>query len=138
MILAWSEEEAARYLETFKALDGKDATSIQKRASNNVVDQMTDVLTTCKPMNKTDAATVWEHFGSLKGIAQASQDELALCPGLGKVKTQRLFAALHKPFSKKAAKRRKEPAEKAKDSDEAEAKEQEDKDAAEEESNKKG
>ncbi|KAL3929321.1 MAG: hypothetical protein SGARI_004782, partial [Bacillariaceae sp.] len=78
VILAWSEQEAARYLETFKALDGKDATSIQKRASNNVVDQMTDVLTTCKPMNKTDAATVWEHFGNLRGIAQASQDELAL------------------------------------------------------------
>ncbi|KAL3907794.1 MAG: hypothetical protein SGILL_008727 [Bacillariaceae sp.] len=106
VILAWTEQEAARYLESFKALDGKDASSIQKRQATNVVDQMTDVLTTCKPMNKTDAGTVWNHFGNLKGIANASQDELALCPGLGKVKTQRLFAALHKPFSKKATRER--------------------------------
>jgi DNA excision repair protein ERCC-1 len=119
VILAWSEQEAARYLETFKALDGKDATSIQKRASNNVVDQMADVLTTCKPMNKTDAATVWQHFGNLKGIAQASQDELALCPGLGKVKTQRLYAALHKPFSKRATRERQKKKEEEEEAEKA-------------------
>ena len=35
LILAWTEQEAARYLETFKALDGKDASLIQKRSTRN-------------------------------------------------------------------------------------------------------
>jgi DNA excision repair protein ERCC-1 len=80
---------------------------------------MADVLTTCKPMNKTDAATVWQHFGNLKGIAQASQDELALCPGLGKVKTQRLYAALHKPFSKRATRERQKKKEEEEEAEKA-------------------
>jgi len=31
LVLAWSEEEVARYLETFKAFEGKDASTIQKK-----------------------------------------------------------------------------------------------------------
>ncbi|KAG7368659.1 DNA repair protein rad10 [Nitzschia inconspicua] len=107
VILSWSEAEAARYLETYKAFDGKDASSIQKRESTNVTDQVADFITACKPFNKTDAGTVWQQFGTLAGVAQASPDELALCPGLGTVKVHRLHAALHKPFSKRAMKERK-------------------------------
>jgi DNA excision repair protein ERCC-1 len=111
VIVAWSDAEAARYLETYKALDGRDATSIQKRESTNVVDQMTDVITACKPCTKTDAASLWQHFGTLSAIADRStttRDELSLCPGLGPVKVQRLWDALHKPFSKQASRRRRQ------------------------------
>jgi DNA excision repair protein ERCC-1 len=107
VILSWSEAEAARYLETYKAFEGKDASSIQKRESTNITDQVADFITACKPFNKTDAATLWEQFGTLRGVARASPDELALCPGLGQVKVHRLHAALHKPFSKRAMKERK-------------------------------
>jgi DNA excision repair protein ERCC-1 len=107
VILAWSEAEAARYLESYKAFDGKDASSIQKRESNNIADQVADFVTACKPCSKTDAATVWQHFGKIRSIVHASKDELALCPGLGPVKVQRLHDALHRPFSKKASRERK-------------------------------
>jgi DNA excision repair protein ERCC-1 len=107
VILSWSEAEAARYLETYKALEGKDASSIQKRESAHVADQVTDFITACKPFNKTDAATLWQQFGTVTGVATASSDELALCPGLGNVKVRRLYAALHQPFSKRAMKERK-------------------------------
>ena len=36
LVLAWSELEAARYLETFKAYEGKDASSIQKRKKETI------------------------------------------------------------------------------------------------------
>jgi DNA excision repair protein ERCC-1 len=107
LIVTWSEAEAARYLETYKALEGKDASSIQKRESTNMVDQLTDFIAACKPLNKTDAATLWQQFGTLKGVATASPDELALCPGLGNVKVRRFYAAIHQPFSKRAMRERK-------------------------------
>jgi DNA excision repair protein ERCC-1 len=122
VVLAWSEAEAGRYLETYKTLDGKDASSIQKRESNHIVDQMQDFWTACKPVNKTDAANLWEHFGNLKNVVKASRDEWALVSGLGPVKIQRLYDALHKPFSSRATnKRKREREEKA----EAEAKAEE-------------
>ena len=99
LILAWTEQEAARYLETYKALNGKDASSIQKKESNNYVDQVADFLTGAKPVNKTDSANLLSHFSTVQAIIAASKDELALCPGLGQVKVQKLHDAFHKPFS---------------------------------------
>jgi DNA excision repair protein ERCC-1 len=120
LILAWTEQEAARYLETFKALDGKDASLIQKRAStDNFIEQVTDYLTACKPINKTDSQQLLAHFSSIRALAgAASPDELALCPGLGPTKVQRLWDAWHKPFSKRGAKERKKQKEKRKQEEE--------------------
>jgi DNA excision repair protein ERCC-1 len=111
LILAWTEEEAARYLETYKAFDGKDASSIQKREQTNFVDQVADFLTTTRSVNKTDSAQLISQFGCLKSVMAASVDELSLCPGLGEKKVKRLYEAFHKPFSSKQAKRRREEAE---------------------------
>jgi DNA excision repair protein ERCC-1 len=113
LILAWSEEEAARYLETYKAFDGKDASSIQRREQTNFVDQAADFLTAAKGVNKTDSAQLLSQFSSLKAIMAASVDELGLCHGMGEVKVRRLYDALHKPFSSQRAKRRREEAEEA-------------------------
>jgi DNA excision repair protein ERCC-1 len=129
LVLAWTEEEAARYLETYKALDGKDASSIQKREQTNFVDQVADFFTACKPVNKTDSTNLLDHFSTIRAVAAASKDELALCPGLGQVKVQKLYDALHKPFSKrKAADRKKKrlEQEKAKGADDTAAKDAED------------
>jgi DNA excision repair protein ERCC-1 len=111
LILAWTEEEAARYLETYKALDGKDATLIQKKEQTYFADQVADFLGTCRGVNKTDAAQLLAQFSTLRSVLAASSDELALVPGMGQVKVQRLFDALHKPFSKKAAAKRRKMAE---------------------------
>lgn len=107
LILAWSQQEAARYLESYKALDGKDASSIQKRESNNFQDQNADFMTACKPVNKTDANNLLNHFGTVQALAVASHDELALCEGLGPIKVKKLYEALHKPFSKIQSRERK-------------------------------
>jgi len=107
LLLAWSEEEAARYLETFKAFDGKDASIIQKKEQTNFVDQVADFLGTCKGVNKTDSAQLLMQFSNLRAVMAASMDELALVSGMGEVKVKRLHDAFHKPFSKKAAAARK-------------------------------
>jgi DNA excision repair protein ERCC-1 len=83
LILTWTEEETARYLETYKAFDGKDASSIQRREQTNFVDQVADFLSTVRSVNKTDSAQLLAQFSSLKQIMAASEDELSLCPGLG-------------------------------------------------------
>ena len=113
LILAWSEEEAARYLETYKAFDGKDASSIQRREQTNFVDQVADVLTAARGVNKTDSAQLLSQFSSLKAITAASMDELGLCSGMGDVKVKALHDALHKPFSTRRANQRKEAKEMA-------------------------
>jgi DNA excision repair protein ERCC-1 len=121
LILAWTEQEAARYLETFKTYDGKDASSIQKREQTNFFDQITDFITQCKPCNKTDAGQLMGQFSNIRSLVMASQDELGTVTGLGEVKCQNLWDALHQPFSKLAAKKRKVEKE-TKEREEAEVK----------------
>lgn len=105
LVLAWTEQEAARYLETYKALNGKDASIIQRKEANNYVDQVSEFLTGSKPVNKTDSTNLLSHFSNVQAIIAASKDELALCPGLGQVKVQKLHDAFHKPFSLHVAKK---------------------------------
>ena len=118
LILAWSEEEAARYLETFKAFDGKDASLIQKREHTNYPDQIAHVLGSVRSVNKTDAGQLLTQFGTWKNLVGASVEELSVCPGVGVKKVRRLYEAFHRPFTKEGAKRRreKEKAEKLKNS----------------------
>lgn len=107
LILAWSEPEAARYLETYKAFDGKDASLIQKREQTNFLDQVTDFLTTLRAVNRTDAGQMIAQFRTMRSLMMASSEELALVPGMGEVKVKRLYDAFQKPFSSRAARKRK-------------------------------
>jgi len=99
MILAWTEEEAARYLETFKAFEGKDASLIQKKKDLTFSEQVTDTLGCIRSVNKTDSATLLSQFGNVKSIMTASLEDIRQCPGIGEKKAKRLFDAFHKPFS---------------------------------------
>jgi DNA excision repair protein ERCC-1 len=112
LVLSWSEEEAARYLETYKALDGKDtAALLQKKESTQFTDQVIDFFTATSrsgggtSVNKTDSLQLLAHFSSIRSVAAASQDELGLVPGIGPIKCQRLHDALHKPFVSNRRKR---------------------------------
>lgn len=106
LILAWTEEEAARYLETFKAFDGKDASIIQKKEQTHFGDQVADFLGSSKGVNKTDSVQLLAQFSNLRSLMEASMDELGLVTGMGEVKVRRLHDAFHKPFSSKAAAKR--------------------------------
>ena len=107
LTLAWTKQEAARCLETFKTLDGKDASLIQRQSTDDFAEQVTDCLTARKPVNKTDLHQLLARFSNVWALAGASPDELALRPGLGLAKVQRSWDAPHKPFSKGRAQERK-------------------------------
>lgn len=57
-----------------------------------------DALTSIRSVNKTDATTLITVFGSLAEIINATPEKLALCPGFGPQKAQRVYAALHAKF----------------------------------------
>ncbi|KAL9188672.1 hypothetical protein ACHAXT_007050 [Thalassiosira profunda] len=114
LILAWSEEESARYLETVKAFDGRDPTIIKGREYTEHIDQASHALGSVRSVNKTDASQLLTQFGTWKNLAGASIEELSVCPGVGPKKVRRLWEAFHRPFSAETAKRRKEEREKEK------------------------
>jgi DNA excision repair protein ERCC-1 len=98
LILAWSNAECARYLETFKALEGKSAASIQEKVETEFMPKLTSILTNVRSVNKTDVVTLMGVFGSFGGICRATEEELVVCPGLGEKKVKRLHKILHEPF----------------------------------------
>lgn len=100
LILAWSPEEAGRYLETYKAYEQKPADLLMEKLEQDFVSRVTECLTTVKSVNKTDSQTLLATFGSLEQLIAASREDLTLCPGLGPQKARRLFDVLHEPFLK--------------------------------------
>ncbi|XP_036965042.1 DNA excision repair protein ERCC-1 [Acanthopagrus latus] len=104
LILAWSPEEAGRYLETYKSYENKPADLLKEQVEKDYLSKVTDSLTTVKSINKTDAITLLSTFSSVDGIISASKEDLVLCPGLGPQKAKRLYDVLHKPFLKSKTK----------------------------------
>ncbi|XP_017279356.1 DNA excision repair protein ERCC-1 [Kryptolebias marmoratus] len=100
LVLAWSPEEAGRYLETYKSYEKKPADLLKEQVEKDYLSKVTDCLTTVKSINKTDAITLLSTFSSVEGIINASKEDLVLCPGLGPQKARRLHDVLHKPFLK--------------------------------------
>lgn len=100
LILSWSPEEAARYLETYKCYEQKPADALKERTESDFMSRITDCLTTVKSVNKTDSCTLLTTFGTLSDLASASREDLSLCPGFGPQKAKRLFDTLHEPFLK--------------------------------------
>jgi DNA excision repair protein ERCC-1 len=101
LILAWSPQEAARYLETFKVYENKAPTAIKEKVETEFAPLITSILTNIRSINRTDVVTLLEGFGNLKNLCNASEHELMLCPGLGEKKVKRLHNVLHAPFKKK-------------------------------------
>ena len=100
LILAWSPEEARRYLETYKACKQKLADLPMEKLEQDFVSWVTECLTTVRSVNKTDSQTLLTTFGSLEQLIAASREDLSLCPALGPQKAQRLFDVFHEPFLK--------------------------------------
>ncbi|KAI8877723.1 hypothetical protein K501DRAFT_288242 [Backusella circina FSU 941] len=99
LVLAWSLEEAGRYLETFKMFEHKSPDTIrEKQNPDDYYANMTDCLTQVKSINKTDVLTLMSTFGTLKNIADATADKLAICPGFGEQKVKQLKQVWDQPF----------------------------------------
>jgi DNA excision repair protein ERCC-1 len=98
MIVAWSNLEVARYIETYKALEGKSADTIKEQVKDDYEAQLTDCLTAVRSINKRNVQSLAQNIGSLKAVMTAPIEQLSLCPGLGEKRVRRLYDAFHKPF----------------------------------------
>ncbi|KAK0538071.1 ssDNA endonuclease and repair protein rad10 [Tilletia horrida] len=98
IVVAWSAEEAGRYVEAYKILEHKPADVLKERVSDDYMSQLTSVLTSVRGVNKTDVTTLLSNFGSLQRIATAAPSHLLMCPGFGDVKVRRLREAFSQPF----------------------------------------
>ncbi|KAJ3095862.1 ssDNA endonuclease and repair protein rad10 [Phlyctochytrium planicorne] len=98
VFLAWSSEDAAKYLENFKLAEHRSAESIKERVEMDYLSKLTDCLTQVKTIHRTDVVTLASTFGSLYNIMNASPEEISLCPGFGEQKVRRLIEAVNTPF----------------------------------------
>ncbi|KAJ2389972.1 ssDNA endonuclease and repair protein rad10 [Coemansia sp. RSA 2603] len=98
ILLAWSLDEAGRYIESLKTFENRQPDIIRERVEDNYMAKLANSLTSVRSVNSTDVLTLASNFGSYKGISSATVDELTMCPGIGELKAQRLFKALNEPF----------------------------------------
>ncbi|KAJ4354578.1 ssDNA endonuclease and repair protein rad10 [Didymosphaeria variabile] len=106
IMLAWSAQEAGRYLELFKTFEHAAPTSIKAQQSSSYSDKLVEFITVPRSINKTDALGLVSNFGSVRTAINASPEEVGLIAGWGEKKVQRWCNAVREPFRiKKAAKR---------------------------------
>jgi DNA excision repair protein ERCC-1 len=116
LILAWSDEEAARYLETVRAFDGKDPTPvIGKHEPKTHIEKVIRALGSIPSVNKSDASQLLSQFGCFRNLVSASIEELSVVPGIGPKKVRRLHEAFHRPFVRDKTKKSKEKESEKKD-----------------------
>lgn len=102
LVLSWSNQEAARYLETLRNYENKSSSSIQVKEETEFLPKLSKILTSVRSVNKTDVVTLLDVFGSFGSICAADQHQMMLCPGIGEKKMKRLHDALHAPFDRSA------------------------------------
>lgn len=98
IMLAWSAEDAGKIIETYKSYEKKPPDGIMERNDSAPHQKLISALTTVRSVNKTDATTLLTTFGTLSDIMKAQVRTIALCPGFGLHKAQKLHKALHEPF----------------------------------------
>ncbi|VDM54983.1 unnamed protein product [Angiostrongylus costaricensis] len=97
-------EEAAEYIENFKLSDNRDPAfkkpvfvpTDERTALNTAA---VGILTGARSVTKTDAQRLLFNFGTLKAICEATEEQLALCPGLGPIRARNLYSYLRTPFT---------------------------------------
>ncbi|XP_014481105.1 PREDICTED: DNA excision repair protein ERCC-1 [Dinoponera quadriceps] len=98
IMLAWNVEDAGKIIETYKRYEVKSPDDIMERSDSAPHQKLVNALTTVRSVNKTDATTLLSTFSTLDSIVRAQPNNLALCPGFGLHKAQKLYKALHEPF----------------------------------------
>lgn len=98
VLLAWSNEEAARYIETFKAYELRSADALRTRTGERPYDKLAHALTRIRPLNKTDVSTLATVFTTPTEILCATPEDLQQCPGFGDLKIARFLSCLSAPL----------------------------------------
>lgn len=98
VLVGFFPQECARYVETLKLYETKSADAIKGEQSHTLEDVWSDSLCTVRSVNSSDVEQLGATFGTMRTLANASQEEMLLCPGLGAKKVARIAEALDAPF----------------------------------------
>lgn len=97
VIVAWSDEEAARWLEALHSQQHKTTDLLREKVSTARVNTER-VLCEIPGINKTDAKLLMCTAGSLNNIASLKHEDILKLRGFGKKKTDSLFTSLDAPL----------------------------------------
>lgn len=107
LILCWSAQEAARYLELYKSYEYASPASIRAHQATSYSEKLVEFITVPRSINKTDAYGLVSAFGSVRAAVNARPEEIGSITGWGEKKVQRWCGTVREPFRvRKAAKRR--------------------------------
>lgn len=86
MMLAWTYEEAAHYINNYKTFAEKSPDIIMGKQTggntdNEIYQSLVEALCAIKSVNKTDAVSLISLFDSFENIVKTNQ--MAICPGMG-------------------------------------------------------
>lgn len=98
LLLAWSNREAARYIETFKAYENKSPDIIRERPKESYKQIAVECLTTIRYISTTNANNLIKNYGTMKNILLTSPEQLSLIPGMGEKKIRRVIDVFNRPF----------------------------------------
>lgn len=108
IMLCWSFEEAAKYVEYYKNFRNKPPTMLMsKTAANNqgtegAYECVAEAVAGVKKISKRDSISLISTFQSLEQLAKAPSENIALTPGLGPLKADALYRLFRKPFMRNA------------------------------------
>lgn len=63
IMVAWSNEEVASYLERYKSFENKAPDMIRERVNDDYMSHLSSALTSIRGVNKTDVVTLATNFG---------------------------------------------------------------------------
>ncbi|KAL1957137.1 hypothetical protein VTO42DRAFT_6280 [Malbranchea cinnamomea] len=98
LILCWSAQEAAHYLELFKSSEYAQPTAIKSQQAQSYSESLVEFVTTPRSINKSDAASLISTFGSLQAAVNARPEQISQVPGWGEKKIQQWTHAVMEEF----------------------------------------
>lgn len=108
LIVAWSNEQCATYLQNLKSVEKETSKKIIQGSRSkdeevlandtNYLERVIDVISSVKSVSQTNAKSLIAKHGSVRAVIAASPDDLSAIDGLGPLKVDRLMRAFNDPF----------------------------------------
>lgn len=100
ILLTWSDDEAAKYLETLKIYENKPLDAIKKKSGDSFKEKVESFFIAIPSVNKSDSLILIKKFQSLSEFGMRVTDESSLndLSGIGPAKIKHIFDFLDSPL----------------------------------------
>ena len=111
LILAWTNEQCANYLQNLKYVEKEASKRIIQGSrtkdedvlanDGKYLERVVNTVSSVKSVSQSDAKSLLVAFGSVRGIVEADADQLSGIQGLGQLKVDRLLRAFNGSFTER-------------------------------------